>query len=136
MNSRAVNNHLLEFAAMSSSAPREQQTVLRLSDEDGLRVLSVEGPLTLATLFPFQEAWRSEPAPTLIFDLAAVPYADSAAIGSIVNAYVSRQNSGRKMAVVVQERVRKVMQITKVATLFPIFETLGEAKESFKNVSG
>lgn len=118
---------------MSSFVPQEQRAVIRLSDEDGLRVLSVEGPLTLSTLFPFQEAWRAEQAPVLIFDLAAVPYADSAAIGSIVNAYVSRQNSGRKMAVVAQERVRKVMQITKVATLFPIFETLGEAKGSFSN---
>jgi len=118
---------------MSSFVPQEQRAIVRLSDEDGLRVLSVEGPLTLSTLFPFQEAWRAEQAPTLIFDLAAVPYPDSAAVGSIVNAYVSRQNSGRRMAVVVQERVRKVMQITKVASLFPILETLTEAKGSFSS---
>jgi hypothetical protein len=37
------------------------------------------------------------------------------------------------MAVVAQERVRKVMQITRVATLFPIFETQAEATGSFSN---
>jgi anti-anti-sigma regulatory factor len=64
--------------------------------------------------------------------LTEVPYADSAAIGSIVNAYVSRQNSGRKMVVAAGDRVQKAMQITKVATLFPIFFTVGEAIRSLE----
>src|ERR1044071_696545 len=112
---------------MSSSSP-EQQVIIRVTDEDGLRVLSVEGPLTLGSLFPFQEAWRAEHGDILILDLTAVPYADSAAIGSIVNAHVSRTNSGRKLAAVVQPRVRAVMGITNVLSLFPVFNTLPEAK--------
>ncbi len=116
---------------MSGTIPEEARAIISLSGDDRLRVLTVEGPLTLSTLFPFQEAWRAEKGPVLIFDLMGVPYADSSAMGSIVNAHVSRQNSGRKMAVVAQERVRKVMGITNVASLFPLFHTLEEAKSSF-----
>jgi anti-sigma B factor antagonist len=110
-----------------SATPQPAATVLRLWDADGIRILSVTGPLTIATLFAFQEAWRNETSPALVFDLTQVPYADSAAIGSIVNAHVSRQNSGRKMAVSAGERVQKGMQITNVVTLFPVFSTLNEA---------
>lgn len=105
---------------------------MRFWDKDGVRILSVSGPLTITSLFAFQDAWRGDTSPALVFDLGDVPYADSAAIGSIVNAHVSRQNTGRKMAAVVCERVQKVMQITKVATLFPVFATLDEAIRSLK----
>ena len=101
---------------------------------NGVRVLSVSGPLTISSLFPFQEAWRSETAAAMVFDLTQVPYADSAAIGSIVNAYVSCQNSGRRMAVAAGDRVHKVMEITNVATLFPLFSTLHEAITAMKSV--
>lgn len=112
---------------MSDSAPPQPATSLRLWEANGVRILSVNGPLTITTLFAFQEAWRSETSPALVFDLTQVPYADSAAIGSIVNAHVSRQNAGRKMAVSAGDRVQKVFQITKVVSLFPVFATLHEA---------
>ena len=114
-----------------STPSQSTPTTLRFWDKDGVRILSVTGPLTISSLFPFQDAWRGDSSPALVFDLSDVPYADSAAIGSIVNAHVSRQNSGRTMAAVACERVQKTMQITKVATLFPVFATLDEAIASF-----
>jgi anti-sigma B factor antagonist len=95
-------------------------------------VLAVEGPLTINTLFRFQDAWRAEKAPALILDLSGVPYADSAAIGSIVNAYVSRKNANRTMAVVAGARVRTVMEVTKVDKLFPLCSTVEEALASVR----
>ena len=105
---------------------------MRLWEKDGVRILSVTGPLTIQSLFAFQEAWRAETAPALVFDLSEVPYADSAAVGSIVNAHVSRSNSGRRMSAVACERVQKLMQITKVATLFPVFWTVQDAIDAVK----
>ena len=115
-----------------SDSGTPQPTAVSVSDKNGIRVLSVRGPLTIASLFSFQDAWRGEVSPELIFDLTEVPYADSAAIGSIVNAYVSRQDSGHKMVVAAGDRVQKAMQITKVATLFPVFFTVGEAIRSLE----
>lgn len=117
------------------SSLKDENATIQLStrEVDGVRVLAVEGPLTLNTMFKFQDAWRAETAPELVLDLSAVPYADSAAIGSIVNAYVSRKNSNRTFAVVAGDRVRTAMQVTKVDTLFPLKTTLDEAMAAVRS---
>jgi anti-anti-sigma factor len=111
------------------TSPKAENATIELSTREvnGVKVLAVEGPLTIVTLFKFQDAWRAEQAPALIFDLSEVPYADSAAIGSIVNAYVSRKNANRTMAVVAGDRVRSTMQVVKVDSLFPLCKTMDEA---------
>ena len=114
-------------------APEPTPTTFRLWNKDGVRILSVSGPLTISNIFRFQEAWRIDAkAADLVLDLAEVPYADSAAVGSIVNAHVSRQNGGRRVVVVVVDRVQKVLQITKVETLFPVCHTVDEAIATIK----
>ena len=50
------------------------------------------GPLTLMNLFGFQSKLRADTSPALILDFTNVPLADSAGIGALVGAYVSRQN--------------------------------------------
>lgn len=111
-----------------TSPKAETATIeITVSEMEGTHVLAVVGPLTISTIFKFQDAWRADQSPTLVLDLTAVPYADSAAIGSVVNAYVSRKNVNRKMSVAAGDRVRTVMQVTKVDQLFPIRPTLQEA---------
>ena len=110
----------------------EPPTKVRLWSREDVRILSVSGSLTISNLPQFQEAWRNEPAPALVFDLTDVPYIDSALIGSLVNAFVSRQHAGRSMAVAAKERVQSVLKITKVVSLFPVFTTLDEAVVAIK----
>ena len=60
-------------------------------------VLTLSGPLTAGNAPVFQNAMRrEEPAETLILDFTDVPYVDSAGLGLLVTAYVSRQKSGRQ----------------------------------------
>jgi anti-sigma B factor antagonist len=94
--------------------------------------MAVEGPLTISTLFKFQDAWRADRSPVLVLDLTAVPYADSAAIGSVVNAYVSRKNANRIMSVAASARVRTTMQVTKVDQLFPLTASVTDAIVALK----
>ena len=80
-------------------------------------------------LFRFQEAWRGAQGSNLIFDLSGVNYIDSSAIGSLVNAYVSCSNRGTRMAVVgVNDRVKQILTITKVASLFRFYDDLAAAE--------
>src|SRR3974390_947659 len=62
--------------------------VLRISDRPGAqpnqRILELEGPLVLTTMFEFQSLVRADQSQTLIIDFANVPYADSAGIGALV----------------------------------------------------
>jgi anti-anti-sigma factor len=98
-------------------------------DASGTCLLHLEGPLTLATLFEFQNAVRSENSDGLIVALEAVPYMDSAGLGAILGAYASCQRHGRKFALVgVSSRVLTLLQVSKVDTLVPRYATVEAAQ--------
>jgi anti-sigma B factor antagonist len=92
-------------------------------------VLTLSGPLVAGNASVFQNAMRREdPADTVILDLSDVPYMDSAGLGVLVTAYVSRQKSGRKMVLSgINPRVQRLFDITRVAGLFLIFSNPEEA---------
>jgi anti-sigma B factor antagonist len=97
-------------------------------------VLSFRGPLTMENVPPFMNAVRREGAPTMILDLSGVPYLDSSGLGSLVSAYTSCAKSGRRVALTgVNNRVRKVFEITKVDQIFLTFPTLSDALDAFTN---
>ena len=97
---------------------------------DEQRILQLNGPITIATLFDFRDTVRSEKnAKTVILDFSQVPYVDSAGVGAIVNAHVSCVNSGRRLLLVaVADRVRTLMKVTKVDQVLSFFPTLEEAQ--------
>src|SRR3974377_1895715 len=72
----------------------------RVEDASGSVVLRGHGPLLLGNFFPLQTMVRSDSSNVLILDLADMPYIDSAGIGCLVGAHVSRQGSGRKLVLV------------------------------------
>ena len=92
-------------------------------------VITLAGPMVIEHLFKFQDAWRAEQAQFLIFDLAGVSYMDSSLIGSLVNAHVHLAKTDRKMALVaVPERVKQMLEVTKVDRLFQFYPTVAEAE--------
>jgi len=99
----------------------------------GATILHLAGPLTLNTLFEFQDLVRKGGhANGLIIVLAEVPYMDSAGLGVILGAYVSCQRHGYKFALAdVSERVLTLMKVAKVHTLVPRFATLEAAERHF-----
>ena len=92
--------------------------------QDGERVLRLNGPLLLSNLFEFQSKARSDNSPTLVLDFTNVPYIDSAGIGALVGACVSRQReNGRSLTLVgVNQRVRQALQVTHVEQFFKFSE--------------
>ena len=97
----------------------------------GHRILRLSGPLTLHTIFPFQEAVRADRAVALILDLSGVSFVDSVGIGALVGAYVSRQRDGRKLALVgAGDRVMASLRVSGLAQFFPSFPTIEAAESS------
>ncbi len=91
-------------------------------------VLRLHGPLLLGNFFPFQTMVRANTADLLVIDLSDVPYIDSAGIGCLVGAQVSRDNSHRKLVLVgVSDRLRTALQVTKVEQLFRYAASVEEA---------
>ena len=83
----------------------------------------------MGNFFSFQTMVRSDQANLLIVDVADVPYIDSAGIGCLVGAHVSRENSGRKLVVAgASERLINMLKATKVDQLFTLAPTVEEAR--------
>lgn len=89
----------------------------------------LSGPITAGDSATFQNALRREdPADTVILDLSDVPYIDSAGLGMLVTAYVTRQKAGRTLVLSgINQRVQRLFDITRVSSLFLIFDSPEEA---------
>jgi len=97
--------------------------------QPGQRILRLNGALVMTTMFEFQAMVRADKSQALIIDFTNVPYADSAGIGALVGAYVTRQHGGRSLALVgVSERVRNALKVTRVEQFFRFFDSVSAAE--------
>jgi len=100
----------------------------KLENIPGTTVLRIRGPLLLGNFFPLQTMVRADNAALLILDVSDMPYIDSAGIGCLVGAHVSRDNSGRKLVLVgANERLQTSLKVTKCDQLFTMAQTVDEA---------
>lgn len=103
----------------------------------GQRVIALHGVLTISTLFSFRDFAHADTAETLIVDMSDVPYIDSAGLGSLISAYVTREREARKLALVgVSDRVKMVMTVTGVEQLFQNYPTVSEAEKTLSASAG
>jgi len=101
----------------------------KIDDPDGSVVIRLHGPLLLGNFFPLQSMVRSDTSSFLIIDLADMPYIDSAGIGCLVGAQVSRENSGRKLVLVgANDRLITSLKVTKVEQLFSFAPSVEQAR--------
>jgi anti-anti-sigma factor len=98
---------------------------------EGIRILRLAGPLTLSNIFGFQSKVRADTSQALILDFTNVPLADSAGIGALVGAYVTRQKNGRRLGLVaVNERIQQALEVTRVESFFRFYGTVTEAEQA------
>jgi anti-sigma B factor antagonist len=112
-----------------------KQDTLRIEDlpgsNPGQRVLRLDGALVMTTMFEFQATVRADTSRSLIIDFSKVPYVDSAGIGALVGAYVTRQHGGRSLALVgVSQRVHNALSVTRVEQFFRFFDSVEAAEEA------
>jgi len=101
----------------------------KLEDIPGTTVLRLHGPLLLGNFFPLQTMVRADNSNLLIIDVSDMPYIDSAGIGCLVGAHVSRENSGRHLVLVgANDRLLTSLRVTKVDQLFKVAPTVEEAR--------
>lgn len=111
-----------------------RQEALKITDQagngPGHRILTLSGPLVLTTMFEFQGMVRADQSDILVIDFSNVPYVDSAGIGALVGAYVTRQNSGRRLALAgVNNRVHDALKVTRVEQFFQFFDSVSAAEQ-------
>ena len=97
--------------------------------DDGTMVLKLSGPLTISTIFGFQNEFRAMTPQVMILDMSDVPYMDSAGLGLIMNYYVSQSDHRRKLLLVgVNERVKALFEMTRVSGVLTSFPDVATAE--------
>lgn len=97
-------------------------------------IVSIAGPLILDTLVELQDICTNRVEPLLIFDCSQLSYLDSAAVGFLVHAYVSRVKTGKTLALSgVTGNARKVLDIAQVTKLFAMYRNVEDAEDDLLN---
>ena len=110
--------------------PANQPFKIELLDAAaGARILRLTGPLTIQTLFDFQDVARQQVDKPVIVDVTGVPYMDSAGLGCLVSVFTSCQRTGHGFAVTgVNDRIRTLFRVTHLDGLLPSFPSLAAAE--------
>lgn len=96
----------------------EPLKIENLGTQNGKHILRLIGPLTIGTLFEFQNIVRTSSG-SMVLDFTQVPYIDSAGVGALVGAHVRHTKDGHSLVLAgVNERVRNILKGTRVEQFF------------------
>ena len=108
---------------------------------EGVTVLDLRGRITLG---PETETLRTRVKRVLedgrsriLLDLGEVNYIDSAGLSTLVACYTSARRVGGELKLLrLTQHVHGLMHITRLSTVFEIYDTLSDAQRSFKGAKG
>ena len=109
-------------------------------DVNGVTVVELAGRVTLgegsSALRSKLKELLSQGKTRLVLDLAEVTYVDSAGLGTLVAGYTSAQNQGANLKLAnLTKRFHEQLNITKLVTVFDVYDTVQDAVKSFESVS-
>jgi anti-anti-sigma factor len=108
-------------------------TIESIDSASGARILKLSGPLTIQTLFDFQQIVREETTKPIIVDISQVAYMDSAGLGCVVSAYTSCQRNQRSFGITgIADRIKTLFAVTHVDGLLPCYDSLEAAEAAVK----
>jgi anti-sigma B factor antagonist len=102
---------------------------------EGIRILDLEGSLTAGE--PCQQLREHATAglaskPRVVVNLAEVDYIDSSGLGMLVNCFSTLERNGGGLRILSpSERDMELMVLTKLATVFQVFNDEQESVNSF-----
>ena len=104
---------------------------------DGVTVLDLNGRITLGEgSVQLREAIRdliSKGSKTILLNMGEVNYIDSSGLGELVSAYTTAKNQGASVKLLnLTKKVKDVLQLTKLYTVFDVYEDEASAISSFK----
>jgi anti-sigma B factor antagonist len=104
---------------------------------EGLTVLDLSGKITIGEgSTRFRDAIRrlmEQDNRQVVLNFADVNYVDSSGIGELVSAYTSLSNQGGQLKLLnLPKRIRDLLRITKLLTVFETFDDESVAVRSFK----
>lgn len=111
---------------------------VRATEVVGAVVVAVEGEIDVDTADLVLDAVRlalTTTGPALIADLALVTFFGSTGISTLISAHEIADEHGRKLHVVAPQRaVRRPLQVTGVADVLPLYDSVDEVLAALKPV--
>jgi anti-sigma B factor antagonist len=109
-------------------------------ETDGVTILVLSGRVTLGEesnqLRSKVKDVLSRGKTRLVLDLADVSYIDSAGLGTLVAGYTSAQNQGSSMKLAnLTKKFNEQLHITKLVTVFDVYDSVTDAVKSFAGSS-
>ena len=105
-------------------------------DVNGVTVVSCNGRITFGDeAMTLRESLKKILASSrqVVLNLSGVSYIDSGGLGTLVGVYSSARAAGADIKLTgLGQRLRDVLQITKLVTVFEVYETEQQAIEAFK----
>src|SRR6266481_1357324 len=112
---------------------------VRMTDRevDGVSVVTLDGRIALGEESnTFREKLKSllaEGNKKIVLNMAGIKYIDSAGLGTLVAAHVSAKTQGASVRLCnLGEKFHEVMQITRLLTVFDVYDTEAAAVSSFQ----
>ena len=104
---------------------------------DGVTILDLSGRITLGEgAVQLREAIReliSKGGKKILVGLGEVNYIDSSGLGELVSSYTTAKNQGADLKLLnLTKKVKDVLQVTKLYTVFDIYDDEASAIASFK----
>jgi anti-sigma B factor antagonist len=102
----------------------------------GVRIFRLAGPLTLISIFEFQDLARSDANSAVVIGLSGVPYMDSAGLGAMLGIMASCQRTHRGFGITgATDRIQTLFAVAGVAGLIPAFDSVELAERQLSNAS-
>lgn len=119
---------------------RDSEGFMKISrrESEGAVVLGLSGSVQGG---PDAEAFReaisvliAEGKKWIVLDLSGVPYMNSTGVGIIIAGYTSVKNAGGKLVLLnAKDRVKSVMMVTRLLTVFESYYNEDEARRALKD---
>ncbi len=106
-------------------------------EEGSVTVIEPKGKITIGEgdVLLREEITRllGEEKKQLVLDLGGISYMDSAGVGELVSVYTSVKNRGGELKLsCLTKKIKDLLQITQLMTIFDTYETTQEAVGAFK----
>lgn len=111
---------------------------VRAADVAGVAVIAVEGEIDVDTADEVLDAVRlgfTSGGPALVADLTLVSFFGSTGISTLISAHELAEENGKKLHVVAPQRaVRRPLQVTGVADVLALYDSVEDALSALKPV--
>ena len=104
---------------------------------DGVSVVELDGRIVLGeesdALRGRLKSLMAEGKQKIVLNMGNITYIDSAGLGTLVAAYVSAKSQGASVRLChLGEKFHEVLQLTRLLTVFDVYDTEAEAVKSFQ----